>query len=508
MTATIATTAVPAPLAGAASLVGGVAAQGAAATGFDALLASLFGGGEPEAATNLSESLFGAAPAAVSDDEQLMLEGEDEVATPAASADAQALVALLSIPAAAPPAIPVEPSADAQDPAGGGQRAAAFAPVAPQDAMAPAPSLIAQPQASAAAPVDTEVAQAPASAPLAATGDAPAVQDAAQDASTTVAEATETKASATPAQPAHILQPAKPHVEAPHHINAPAPAPKPVEAPVAPAAEVAQPVLAEAAAEAAPAPAAPPAKERPTRSARAQLAPDGAPTQAAQAAAPAAVHAEQAAAPAAAAQPAHEGSAEPKLEIEPAAVEAAPEDAKPAEADAPEPQSAPTQAAGAAEQSRAPTHSAVVRGSPETVAQLSAQILKKLEARSTRFDLELNPVNLGRVDVRIEIGAHGRMSAAMTFDNPQAAQELRSKAHELQRALEQAGFDLSGGVTFDVAQDRSQHQGHGLAQQQQDAAPWRGRAFQAALNTAGEADVAAGPQPYLERRASGVDVRI
>jgi flagellar hook-length control protein FliK len=161
-----------------------------------------------------------------------------------------------------------------------------------------------------------------------------------------------------------------------------------------------------------------------------------------------------------------------------------------------------------AQETRAPTHTAVVRGSPETVAHLSAQILKKLEARSTRFDLELNPANLGRVDVRIEIGAHGRVTAALTFDNPQAAQDLRGKAAELQRSLEQAGFDLSGGLTFDVAQDRGQGQGQGLAQQQQDAAPWRGRAFQAALGVTGEADAAAAAPQYLERRASGVDVRI
>src|SRR6185312_4951227 len=93
-------------------------------------------------------------------------------------------------------------------------------------------------------------------------------------------------------------------------------------------------------------------------------------------------------------------------------------------------------------------------GSPETVANLAAQIVKKLGARTTQFDLQLDPAGLGRVNVRVEINADGRISAAMSFDNPQAASELRSRSNELQRALAQSGFDVSGGMSFDVAQDQ------------------------------------------------------
>lgn len=151
------------------------------------------------------------------------------------------------------------------------------------------------------------------------------------------------------------------------------------------------------------------------------------------------------------------------------------------------------------------------RGSPETVANLAAQILKKLEGQATRFDLELNPAGLGKVDVRLEIGAHGALTAAMTFDNPQAAAELRSRAAELQRALEQAGFDLSGGLTFDVAGDRGQQQ-HRQAWQDQAAehgGGFRGEAFRAALDTANAADAAGSGVLRLRRGISaGLDLRI
>ena len=151
-----------------------------------------------------------------------------------------------------------------------------------------------------------------------------------------------------------------------------------------------------------------------------------------------------------------------------------------------------------------------VRGSPQTVANLAAQIAKKLEGRSTRFDVQLDPAGLGRVDVRMEIGASGRMTAAMTFDTPQAAAELRSRAAELQRHLEQAGFDMSGGISFDVAGDRGQGRQAQHNQDNDTGQAFRGRAFQNALATAGEAAQSAASGALNLRRSllSGVDIRI
>ena len=42
---------------------------------------------------------------------------------------------------------------------------------------------------------------------------------------------------------------------------------------------------------------------------------------------------------------------------------------------------------------------AVVRGSPQTVANLAAQIVKKLDGRTSQFDVQLDPAGLGQVDV-------------------------------------------------------------------------------------------------------------
>ena len=168
------------------------------------------------------------------------------------------------------------------------------------------------------------------------------------------------------------------------------------------------------------------------------------------------------------------------------------------------PQTGPD-AALAAASPNAMAHAAAeaVRGSPQTVANLAAQIVRKLDARSTEFNVELMPAGLGKVDVRMSIGADGKMSASMQFDTPQAAAELKARAGELQQALEQSGFDISGGMSFDVAN------GGGQQAQQQDSgagAVFRGRAFQAAIDNS---DAVVPPQLYQPTSSrSGVDIRI
>lgn len=107
------------------------------------------------------------------------------------------------------------------------------------------------------------------------------------------------------------------------------------------------------------------------------------------------------------------------------------------------------------------------KGAIQATAQIAAQILKRLDGRSTRFDMALTPDSLGRVDVRLEIDADGALAARLAFDNPAAAAEMRGRADELRRQLEDAGFrlaedalqfserDSSGRRAFDDPRDRA-----------------------------------------------------
>ncbi|WP_433950418.1 flagellar hook-length control protein FliK [Brevundimonas bullata] len=146
-------------------------------------------------------------------------------------------------------------------------------------------------------------------------------------------------------------------------------------------------------------------------------------------------------------------------------------------------------------QSTAPTAprdlglSQLSRATVETTAQLAAQILKKLEGRSTRFDMALSPEGLGRVDVSLEIDSDGRLAARLAFDNPAAATDMRARADELRRQLQDAGFQLTqDSLEFSDRNPSSGFSGGGAF----DRAPDR-RAFAGAARLAAQADTVLPP---------------
>ncbi len=163
------------------------------------------------------------------------------------------------------------------------------------------------------------------------------------------------------------------------------------------------------------------------------------------------------------------------------------------------------------------------RDASATVANLSAQIAQKAGVQTTRFDVQLDPIGLGRVNISVEIDAAGAMSAALSFEKPEAASLLRAHASDLQQSLAQAGFNLSdsalsfsiaavtgGGSTGQTAwlgtgadADGQQSQS---GQSQNGQAHNAGRAFGAAGLAADQADQIATASCSLSAR--GLDIRI
>jgi flagellar hook-length control protein FliK len=152
-----------------------------------------------------------------------------------------------------------------------------------------------------------------------------------------------------------------------------------------------------------------------------------------------------------------------------------------------------------------PAETAPTRGSPETVARLASDIARKLEGKTTRFDVQLDPLGLGKVDVSIEINADGRLSASLSFDSAQTAADLRGRAGELRQALEKAGFDLAdGGLSFDM----NNPGGSGGREARETLAAWSSRAFQTARSGLEQADALAARSISSRTPSGGVDIRI
>ncbi|WP_426039086.1 flagellar hook-length control protein FliK [Brevundimonas sp. DC300-4] len=131
--------------------------------------------------------------------------------------------------------------------------------------------------------------------------------------------------------------------------------------------------------------------------------------------------------------------------------------------------------------------STLSRATIETTAQIAAQIVRKLEGRSTRFEMALTPEGLGQVDVSLDIDADGKLIARMAFDNPLAATELRGRADELRRQLQDAGFTVADDALSFAERDASAGQQGGSAFDRRPD-PRNARAFGAASRLEADAD--------------------
>ncbi len=94
---------------------------------------------------------------------------------------------------------------------------------------------------------------------------------------------------------------------------------------------------------------------------------------------------------------------------------------------------------------------------PPAIEQVSREIVRRFNGESTRFEMRLDPPELGRIDVRIEVSRDNRVSAVLSADNPQALTDLVRHARELEQALQSAGLELrDNGLSFDLRQSKDQ----------------------------------------------------
>jgi flagellar hook-length control protein FliK len=106
-----------------------------------------------------------------------------------------------------------------------------------------------------------------------------------------------------------------------------------------------------------------------------------------------------------------------------------------------------TSAAQQAQQNTSPqaANSARFTAANTAVAdQVSVQISKAINAGNDKISIQLKPADLGRVDVQMEVGHDGRVTAVVTADNKSTLDLLQKDSKELQQALQQAGLQADG----------------------------------------------------------------
>lgn len=84
---------------------------------------------------------------------------------------------------------------------------------------------------------------------------------------------------------------------------------------------------------------------------------------------------------------------------------------------------------------------------PQTPArEIAINMAKNLGNGTNRFEIRLDPAELGRIDVRMELGTDGRVQAHLTVDKPETLDMLQRDARSLEKALSDAGLDMENGT--------------------------------------------------------------
>ena len=134
----------------------------------------------------------------------------------------------------------------------------------------------------------------------------------------------------------------------------------------------------------------------------------------------------------------------------------------------------------------------------------------KIAARSlngeNNFSLRLDPPELGRIEVNLNVRSDGHAHAELSADKAQTLELLQRDSSSLERALKDAGLNLAGGLTFSL-------KGEGKSQSWRDAQSGRGRNMQIGATDSVNANAAIAAGAALAGRGYGLptarlDIRV
>ena len=114
---------------------------------------------------------------------------------------------------------------------------------------------------------------------------------------------------------------------------------------------------------------------------------------------------------------------------------------------------------------------AASNAAPVPVAGLAVAIASRAQSGSNQFDIRLDPAELGRIDVRLDVDQDGQVTTHVTADRADTLDLLQSQQPQLQQALEQAGLKTAdNGLQFSLRDQSFTGQNNGSGYQQSGSA--------------------------------------
>jgi flagellar hook-length control protein FliK len=85
------------------------------------------------------------------------------------------------------------------------------------------------------------------------------------------------------------------------------------------------------------------------------------------------------------------------------------------------------------------------------IAGLAVEIAARAQAGQNRFEIRLDPPDLGRIDVRLDIDSSGQVTSRLVVERADTLEHLRRDAAGLERALQDAGLKTGeNGLQFSL----------------------------------------------------------
>jgi flagellar hook-length control protein FliK len=139
----------------------------------------------------------------------------------------------------------------------------------------------------------------------------------------------------------------------------------------------------------------------------------------------------------------------------------------------------------------------------QVMDQVTVQITKQAKAGHDTIKVQLKPVELGQIEVKLDIGPDGRVTGVVTADNKDTLAMLQKDARGLEKSLEDAGFKAdSGSMTFNLRENNQQaNEGNGQGRSR------RPRGVPTGID-ATASGVAAQAQARSSGSRSGVDIQV
>lgn len=98
----------------------------------------------------------------------------------------------------------------------------------------------------------------------------------------------------------------------------------------------------------------------------------------------------------------------------------------------------------------------------QVLEQVQVHVAKAAQSGSDKITIQLRPAELGRVEVRMEVGQDGRTTVHVTADRQDTLDLLQRDSRDLARSLQDAGLRAdAGSLSFGLREQQAREQGKG-----------------------------------------------